>query len=451
MAKAVLVSANPTRFPFPIYPIGLGYIARACADAGHDATQLDIQLGGPEGLREWIAAARPDAVGLSIRNTDNCDSSDYASNVDYYAGLVQTIREVTDAPIVLGGSGFSLYPEALMLRTGADYGIRGEGEAAFVDLLSDLDAGRIPPRGRLYQSRRPNSPADFGAPLRPAQFVAHYLQFGGLMGVQSKRGCPFDCAYCSYPLLEGTLFRFREADDVVEEFLELIARDKASFIYFTDSVFNDPEDRFLKIAEGLARSGWEGKWTGFFRPRRGWRRDDIALLKRSGLECVEWGTDAGTDATLAGLKKGFDWEDVLESNNMFADQDIANGHFVIFGGPGETEASVAEGLSNLDGLRHSVVFAFLGIRIIPGTEVWRIAREEGLIADDWDSLRETFYFSPGLRREDVDAMIRRSFGGNICRIYPPAGGEALIAALHRRGLKGPLWDLVLKARRRTWS
>lgn len=451
MAKAILVSANPTRFPFPIYPIGLGYVARACSEAGHEVLQLDIQLDGPEKLLDAVGKAGAGVVGLSIRNTDNCDSVNYASNVDYYADLVRLIRTVTDAPLVLGGSGFSLYPEALLRRTGADYGIAGEGETAFVEFLADLDAGRMPPRGRLVQARQSGRLAAFGAPERPQRLVDHYLQFGGLMSVQTKRGCPYACGYCAYPFLEGPAFRFRDVDEVVEECRDLVGRGKTDFIYFTDSVFNDPQGHFLRIAEGFVRGGLKCKWTGFFRPQRSWRREDVALLKRSGLDCVEWGTDAATDATLAGLGKEFVWDDVLESNAMFADQDIANGHFVIFGGPGETDATVAEGLANLNGLRSSVIFAFLGIRIIPGTEIWRTARAEGLIGDDWDSLQETFYFSSHIRRDEVDARIRRSFGGDVCRIYPPGSGEAFISALHRRGLKGPLWNFVLKARRRTWD
>jgi radical SAM superfamily enzyme YgiQ (UPF0313 family) len=447
MAKAVLVSANPTRAPFPLYPIGLGYIAGACTAAGHETLQLDVLVDGRDELLQAVGRAEADVIGLSIRNTDNCDGYDYASNVDFYADLVARIRSVTRVPVVLGGSGFSLFPQALLRRTGAEYGVVGEGEAAFVEFLNAVDAGRLPPPG-LIGDARGGRMAVFGAPERPARLIEHYLQFGGLMSVQTKRGCPHACGYCSYPILEGPALRCRDAADVVEECRELVDRHKAEYLFFTDSVFNDSRGHFLQVAEGLVRAGLKCPWTGFFRPQKSWRREDIALLKRSGLACVEWGTDAATDATLAGLNKGFDWAAVAESNALFAEQDIANGHYVIFGAPGETAASVEEGLANLNGLRHSVVFAFLGIRIIPGTEMWRLSRREGLIGDDWDSLKETFYFSSLVQREDVDLRIRRSFGGDISRIYPTGGTEAVIARLHQRGLKGPLWDYVLKARRR---
>ncbi|OGD12004.1 MAG: hypothetical protein A2Y86_01930 [Candidatus Aminicenantes bacterium RBG_13_62_12] len=448
MARVLLISANFTKFPYPVYPIGMGYIARACEAAGHDVDQEDIQLDGLESIISRVAEFNPDMVGLSIRNLDNCDSGNFKSSLEGVCSLVETIQAAAKKPLVLGGSGFSLYPEALMQRTGADYGIVGEGEHTFAALLQAWDRNRLPPPGMLFRAKEHTPALTFHSSLRSPRLMAHYLRFGGVANVQAKRGCPYECAYCAYPLLEGMEFRCREPRDVVEECCELVRRYQADYIYFTDSVFNDPGDVYLEIAEQLIREDLKCRWTAFFRPRKGWRPEEIDLLHRSGLDCVEWGGDCSTDATLAAMRKGFDWAAVEESNNRFADKGIANGHYFIFGGPAETRETAAEGLGNVSRLRHSVVFAFTGIRIIPRTLIHRLALEEGVVGADWDGLEARFYFSPGLRREDVDTLIRDSFGEDICRIYPPTRNEELIAALHRLGLKGPLWDYILKARRR---
>lgn len=448
MSRVLLISANFTSFPYPVYPIGLGYIARACEEAGHEALQADIQHDGFEGILGRVAEWNPDIIGLSIRNLDNCDSGHFQSSLEGICSLAEGIRSATDKPLVLGGSGFSLYPEPLLRRTGADYGIVGEGERKFTAFLEAHGRKRLPPRGELFMAAEPAPAPGFRSCLRSARLMAHYLRFGGVANVQAKRGCPYECAYCAYPLLEGKEFRCRDPRDVYEECRELTDVHKAEYIYFTDSVFNDPQDVYLGIAERFVREGFRCRWTAFFRPRRGWRGEEIDLLHRSGLECVEWGSDCSTDATLAAMRKGFDWGAVEESNNLFADRDIANGHYFIFGGPGETRETAAEGLENISRLRNSVAFAFTGIRIIPRTLVHRLALEEGVVGEDWDGLEARFYFAPGLGREEVDALIRQSFGEDICRIYPPTRKEEQIAALHRLGLKGPLWDYMLKARRR---
>lgn len=451
MKKVVLISANPTRFPYPVYPIGLGYLAQACQEAGHEAVQMDIQLEDIESIKLKIDQIEPDLIGLSVRNIDNTDKGHFSSYIEYYCRLVENLSSFFEKPVVLGGSGFSLYPEPIMRKTGADYGIVGEGEDQLVALLETLGTDRLPQNGRIFRQTQPLAFDKSRQPLRCPRIVAHYLQFGGIANVQSKRGCPYQCAYCIYPNLEGGVFRYRKVDDVIVECRELITRFGADYIYFTDSVLNDEDEFYLEVAEQLVRQEVKCRWTGFFKPKANWRREDVRLLKRSGLDCVEWGTDSSTDQTLSGMHKGFTWSAVQESNDVFAEEGIANGHYIIFGGPGETRETVKEGLENLKKLRDSVVFAFVGIRIIPNTQIYRTALGEGVIDSRWDGLDEKFYLSPGLKWEVVDGLVRESFDGDICRMYPPTENEELISTLHRRGLKGPLWDLMLKARRRRRS
>ena len=93
-----------------------------------------------------------------------------------------------------------------------------------------------------------------------------YLNWGGILNVQTKRGCPYRCAYCSYPLLEGKQIRARDPEAVVDDVKRLERDFNARYIFFTDSVFNDPAGHYLEICEALIRSGNKLPWTGYFRP-----------------------------------------------------------------------------------------------------------------------------------------------------------------------------------------
>jgi len=84
----------------------------------------------------------------------------------------------------------------------------------------------------------------------------------------------------------------------------------------------------------------------------------MLLLKKSGLYAVEAGTDAASDETLTGLNKQFTFDDVLAFNESCMKAEIPCAHYVIFGGPGETEATVKKGLDNMDALKSCIVFAF---------------------------------------------------------------------------------------------
>ena len=64
----------------------------------------------------------------------------------------------------------------------------------------------------------------------------------------------------------------------------------------------------------------------------------MSLLKRSGLYAIEAGSDASSDETLAGLNKQFTFDDVYEFNEVCVDAQIPCAHYVIFGGPGETDS-----------------------------------------------------------------------------------------------------------------
>jgi hypothetical protein len=105
-----------------------------------------------------------------------------------------------------------------------------------------------------------------------------------------------------------------------------------------------------------------------------------------------------------------------------------------------------QGLANLDRLRNCVVFAFAGIRILPGTALYHRAIADGLIAADTSLLQQIFYFSPHLEKELIGTAITAAFAGRVDRIFPCHEVEKNIEKLHRMGFIGPLWDIILKKR-----
>jgi hypothetical protein len=214
------------------------------------------------------------------------------------------------------------------------------------------------------------------------------------------------------------------------------------YLTFADSVFNDREGRYLEIAEEMVRREVHVPWMAFFRPSH-FDAAEAALLQRSGLRSVEWGTDCATQVTLDAMGKGFSWGEVEESNRVFAQAGIANAHFVMFGGPGETHDTVRQGLANLEALADCVVFAFCGVRILPDTGIHRHAVDTGQISEDDSLLEPRFYFAPDLDGEWLDAEITRSFGSRPDRIFPPGRDMAKIKAFHRFGYRGPVWDMLL--------
>jgi len=445
MSQIFLLSSNVNTEPYPVYPLGMAMVAAALGAAGHRVRQYDYLASGSSEIRlqEALQEFSPDFVGISLRNIDNVDS--FSAEKEWYLAedrrLVDIVRRQTAAPILVGGSGFSILPEEILDYLTADYGVVGEGERAVCDLVSELELGRAVPR-ILNGNRNFLSGAEMVSPCWDADLIRYYSALSGMANLQTKRGCPHNCLYCSYPQLEGKRLRVKHPAKLVDEIQHLKQRMGIDTIFFTDSVFNDIAGHYLEFAEELLRRDLGIHWHGFFRPQ-GMTAAELRLLKRSGLCTMEVGTDAASDVTLAGLNKQFRFEEVIQFNQICRKEEIPTAHFIIFGGPDETFRTVEEGLANIQKLEQCVVFAFAGIRIHPNTELYDRALREGIVGKKDSLLKPVYYFSPYIEPILMNAKIVNAFRGRRDRIFPPSEGLVRMAAMNRFGYRGLLWDKLI--------
>lgn len=443
MTRILLVSSNITQEPYPVYPLGLATIAGALASAGHEVEQFDFLASGEseELLVARVAAFAPDYVCLSIRNLDNCDSLSITSYPEVARRIVALIRRETGAAVIVGGPAFSIMPEELLAYTGADYGVVGEGERSVCELIRDLSLGKTVPQ--LIRGAGLLEGGEMQSPLYSEPVIRFYMEKSGMINLQTKRGCPHGCIYCSYPSLEGAGYRCRDPKTVVDDLERIKAEHGVESFFFTDSVFNDSGGHYLAVTEEILRRNLTVRWCCYMRPQ-GVNVSEIALMKRAGLYAVELGTDAASDKALSGLGKGFTFTDVLAANRACVAQRLPCAHFVMFGGPGETMATVAEGLDNLAQLENTVVFAFSGIRIFPGTPLLARAVRDGLVADGATLREPVYYISPEVDVEEMNDLILESFKNRRDRIFPPSAGQERLSIMHRFGYRGLLWDSLIK-------
>lgn len=444
MSRIFLFSANVTTDPFPVYPLGMAVIAAALTARGHQVKQFDYLATGrsEQRLGEDLTGFGPDYICFSLRNIDNVDS--FSSEHHWYLAQareqIRTLRQLSTAPIILGGAAFSIMPEEILAYLEADFGISGEGEMAVCDLVETLAQGRVAPK--IIRGEVPLASAQMVAPLFESELVDFYMAQSGMLNLQTKRGCPYGCSYCTYPSLEGSRFRPRDPGTVVDDLVRAGHDHGVKSFFFTDSIFNDPQGHYLQVAEEILRRGLEIRWCAFFRPQ-GMGRRELSLLKRAGLYAVELGTDAASDATLQAMHKGFSFEEVFEVNRACLEEELPCAHYIIFGGPGETPATVAEGLANIEELGAAVVFAFSGIRILSGTKLQAQAVREGVISAETPLLKPVYYYSPGIDPQLMNGQIERAFRNRRNRIFPPSAGQEKMAVMQRFGYRGILWDKLI--------
>ena len=459
--RVLLVSANREHIPDPIFPLGLAYIAAATRQAGHRLAAADLCFGRRplESLRRTIHAFRPDAVGLSLRNVDNAAWPRTTDYLGWHRQVVATVRASCGAPVILGGSGFSMLPGEYLQALDGDWGIRGEAEGDFVSLLASLYSGLDPgPLPGLVRRNAGHGIAPGAAALQqglPQQWdnglwpdrrlfdYGRYIRRGGTGNLQTKRGCVFRCNYCTYPLLEGNRFRNRPPGDVVDE-IEALQHDYGPHpLFFVDSILNFPRGHAEAICEEILRRNLQLRWSCYATPVK-LDRSQARLMARAGCEGVELGSDAADDGQLQRLEKSFGADTVIQANAHCLEAGLRVCHTLIFGAPGETRSSIRNTCRVMQRIRPTAVVAMTGVRLYPGTPLSNRLIAEGRIPDSEIGLRPTFYTEPEvagflpnyLRQQATEA-------GNW--ILP--GLEPPLLPLSQRilrglGVSGPLWRLL---------
>jgi radical SAM superfamily enzyme YgiQ (UPF0313 family) len=400
----------------PVLPLGMAFVARAAEDAGHEVSQINLMT-EPEALKtlaERIQMVQPDIIGISVRNIDDQFSLQPQFLLDPVKAIVSICRQYSEAKIVLGGAGYSIFPQHALIYLAADMGIQGEGEQSFAMLLDKLknneDLSNIP---GLYHADLgiANPPATFKKidqnPFpQPGRHIFSLEHTGDeiiWLPFQTRRGCPLNCSYCSTPSIEGTITRKRSTGLIIDALAAYVSAGFDHF-FFVDNTFNLPPGYSKDLCEQMIESDLNITYRAIFYP---WKveKELVAKMAESGCVEVSLGLESGSDIILRKMNKQYRIVDVRRASDLLKEGGIRQMGFLLLGGPGETQQTVQESLEFVDSLALEMVKVTIGIRIYPGTELASHARQTGKISPDDNLLLPQFYIENGM-----DAWIRQTVG-----------------------------------------
>jgi radical SAM superfamily enzyme YgiQ (UPF0313 family) len=448
--KVLLVSANTLREPYPVYPLGLDYVAGSIA-LNHQVQIVDMNSpGGYDSLAAVIKEFSPDVIGLSLRNIDNTDTTDPRGFIGQYRTIVNVIRKHSQARLILGGSGFTIFPDETMKALNADYGVIGEGErlALLLNAIENRkDAGTIP--GVVTPETHKSLPEPWEGKItrrinpNPSS-LKYYLQNGGMLNLQTKRGCHFKCVYCTYPHIEGHHLRLMDPEETAAAALKLQASG-AKYFFITDSVFNADCSHSIAVAEAFKKSGVSIPWGAFFAPLKQ-PEDYFRIMADAGLTHVEFGTDSLSNPVLASYRKPFRDQQVFEIHQAAIDAGLYVAHYFLLGGPGENPQTLKETLAGVNRLEKSALFFFCGMRIYPATALYDIAVKEGQIAEGRSILEPVFYRSPFIDSDEIVRQVQKEANKRLNWVIGAGGEETakIISRLYQRGHCGPMWEYLIR-------
>jgi radical SAM superfamily enzyme YgiQ (UPF0313 family) len=446
--KILLVSANKHAEPYPVYPLGISYIQTYLNETNPDLEirLFDINLQQLSDLQSLLNTFDPGMIGISLRNVDDVNLYVKESFIEGYRKVVEITRKHSDGVIVLGGAGFSVFPELLFNKLKPDFGVFGEGEETLLQLVRALTDGNSYRGidGLLYGrnnevvfNKWKNCFDDLSLRFND-KLIDYYWQYSGMLNVQTKRGCPYNCIYCTYPLIEGSKVRTLNMEKIIDSIKVLYDQKGIDYLFFTDSVFNISNEYNYEFADRLIHSGMNIKWGGYFTIHN-LDRDLLKVLKRSGLTHIEFGTESISDSVLKAYGKKFTAADVINASATCNELDIPFAHFMILGGYGESDATLDETFANSRKIENTVFFPFVGMRIYPGTILQKYAIQEKVIRADNDLLEPQYYISKNIT---LETLKERAKNTGKRWVFPDEDLSEVMMKMRKKNKKGPLWEYL---------
>jgi radical SAM superfamily enzyme YgiQ (UPF0313 family) len=292
---------------FRIEPLGMEYIASALEAAGHAVTLADLRFS--RSLACQIRTARPDLVGIAAM---------HALETDEVVELARQVRRLSpEVPIVVGGHTAAAYPEPFLMDPISAV-VRDDGERVLPRIADALARGRalgdvpgLTVRDRSGEAvTTASDPSTFAlddVPLPARRHVAPWRRQYACLAhrpawlIETARGCPFRCSFCSIWQLHARSVRERSIDSVCRDFAAA-----GDHIFVADDLFWYHPARSLALARELRRRGIRKEWVLVQ------SRVDLVARHAELLEAwrplarqfdIFFGLEAATDQGLTGLVK----------------------------------------------------------------------------------------------------------------------------------------------------
>lgn len=328
-----------------------------------------------------VAALTPPEFEVAITD-ENVDSLNLELDADL-VGLTAMTQHAPRAyrlakhfrargiPVVMGGVHATMLPEEA--KRHVDAVVVGEAEGVWQELLGDFASGSLKP---FY---RPKERSDLKGLPFPRRDLLNSKAYATVNCVETSRGCPFDCEFCSVTAFAGGTFRMRPVREVVEEIERMRAK---SVVFIDDNIVGNP--RYAKeLFEALIPL--KVLWGGQASTTIARDKDLLELAKKSGCFSLFFGIESLSQETLKSANKSFNramsYEDEFKAIHDAGIRMIGS---FIFGFDSDDEGVFERTVSFVK--KNRIDMAYYNIMTpLPGTKLFDRLKAEGrLLHQDWE-------------------------------------------------------------------
>jgi radical SAM superfamily enzyme YgiQ (UPF0313 family) len=386
MAKILLINSNRFKHPWPVIPFGLCYLATVLEYIEkHNVSFLDLCF-SPDceaEIQKTVRSFKPDVIGISIRNIDDTGGYDVHFLLeDVKNDVIDFCKREFQGPIVIGGPSVGISGKEMLGYFDLEYAICGDGETAMAEFVKRIE-NHVSPDGLkgliirrdniIIQDSEPDRVKDLDAlPFpKPMSYLNLdlYRRYGSPLLVQTKRGCAYTCAYCTYNQIEGKQYRLRDPGLIANEIEILVKVTGINHVEFADSVFNAPLSHAKEVLRSVINKKLKLKLHTMGLTPAAVDEELLDLMKLAGFNEVDIGVESTCDIILESLSKSFKLEDVIRTADLLKEKKMPATWFIILGAPAETHETVRETLTSVRKIisKWDLVFVSTGVRVYNGS------------------------------------------------------------------------------------
>ena len=319
-------------------PLGIAYLAAVVERDGHKVKIIDgFALGMSWGEFEAeVKKERADLVGIG----------GMTPTIDNTVQAIKICRSYSHT-LVVGGPHMSVQQQEFFRDCPEiDFGIVGEGEAAFPELVKRLEEGKDPwGVPGLVGSEKKNPPGTFIGDLDSIPFPARYLlpneayRYALWPGKKittmiTSRGCPYHCIFCDKSIC-GSQWRARSSKNVLDEIEEIVKDFKIKSIIIYDDLFTLNKQRVIDICQGILERGLQVEWKCEGRVDRV-DGEMLRWMRKAGCSLIAYGVESGNQVGLDYLRKKITLAQIREAFELTRKAGIKPMAYFILGIPVET-------------------------------------------------------------------------------------------------------------------
>lgn len=375
-------------------PLGIYYLAAFIREHGFDVKVCDAEAEklSLDAIIELLQDFNPAVIGISSTTVAFHRALELAETIK------NTFKEMT---VVIGGPHVTSNCRHAMSFSSFDFGVIGEGEITFLELLKAL-SNNTPVEQICGIAYKNNSGEVVQTP--PRQYIANLddLPFPAydlvrdisvyapppsnyktlpVMNIITSRGCPNDCTFCDRNIF-GKKYRERSAQNVFDEIKYLHATYGVKELAFVDDTFLINKARVYELFDIIRQEGYFFPWTCMARINNV-TYEFLKFLKNNGCWNIAFGIESADETILKVIKKNISPEKVRIVIDWCYELGIETKGFFIVGHPTETVESINKTIAFAVSLKLSAVVVTINTPI-PGSQQYSEAQQYGTLdTTDW--------------------------------------------------------------------